>query len=654
MAEIWLAHKSGPVGFEKLFVIKKIRPHLANQKSFIQMFINEARLAAQLNHPNIVQIYDLEKVDQTYFIAMEYIFGRDLSEICSKVNESKDFFPLEYATQIILQASEGLYYAHTKTSSSGSPLDIVHRDISPHNVLVSFDGNVKILDFGIAKAANQYQQTQHGVLKGKVSYMAPEQILGNPFDARADLFSLGSVFYELVTGYRLFTGENDIAILRSITDSPIQPPSYFNPNVPPDLEAIMLRILDKDPETRYPDAWELQQDLSLLLKRFRFTPTNVHLAKFLKELFADEMQAEEQYLQKKIREKKLPPVESSPELQAVQEIYDSTSDLSEDAEEGDPFKTVYTQHHRSQYREKTQNSQEILPAYSEDYASGEIESLSEYEAILPDEVHQLEKIEDFSGSIHQLEKIEDLPSIQSSPIQRTHSSESLPISSDSPSSEVIYFSPVPIDPLVSIHDTRICHTPVPDLPPSEQTQPDLNIKDLEDSDLDSDSGSDSLTPETAPNLRSIKSMGPESTPSLQDQQKLKKETSQLKFSDKEDREKKIISQGIKSSENNSPPKQGFISDEELPHADDSPSPTMPELPLVKELEMPFPEPSSSDIYMSLRLPAQIYHQLNSIAEERRSQVEQEVQCIIQKAVLAYLAKDKADSSRELTINKIPK
>lgn len=304
MAEIWLAHKTGPVGFEKLFVVKKIRPEFARQPSFLQMFLNEARLAAQLNHPNIVQIYDLEKIDDTYFIAMEYIFGRDTSEIAYKAKANNIQFPLEYATRIILQVCEGLYHAHSRCDAKGRPLNIVHRDISPQNILVSFDGNVKILDFGIAKAANQLEQTQHGVLKGKVYYMSPEQILGDPIDARSDIFSVGSVFYELITGFRLFSGENDLAILRSITEGKIQPPSYFNRSIPPDLEAIIMTTLQTDPNNRYPNAWELQQDLNLLLKRFAFTPTNIHLANFLRQLFADELSKEERYLQRKIEELK--------------------------------------------------------------------------------------------------------------------------------------------------------------------------------------------------------------------------------------------------------------------------------------------------------------------------------------------------------------
>lgn len=302
MAEIWLAHLAGPEGFEKVVVIKKIRPHLANQKNFLNMFLNEARLAAHLNHPNIVQIHEFGNPDNQHYIAMEYIFGRDLSEIVPKAKQADIPFPVEYAIKIIAQVCEGLYYAHTKAEPNGKPLKIIHRDISPQNILVSFDGHVKILDFGIAKAANQYEQTQKGILKGKVSYIAPEQILGKSVDSRADIFSLGAVFYELITGYKLFSGDNELEILRSITDGPIYPPSYFNDQVPEELEEIILKALSKEPDDRFPNAWEMQRALTKLLAQFDFHPTNTHLANFLKQLFEDEIEQESRYLKQKLEE----------------------------------------------------------------------------------------------------------------------------------------------------------------------------------------------------------------------------------------------------------------------------------------------------------------------------------------------------------------
>jgi len=302
MAEIWLAHLAGPEGFAKIVVIKKIKPHLAKERSFVKMFLNEARLAAQLNHPHIVQIYDMGKIDGSYFIAMEYINGRDLSEIALKAQTEKIPFPVEYAIKIISQVCEGLYYAHCKTDHLGNPLHLVHRDISPQNIFVSFDGGVKILDFGIAKAANSLEHTQEGTLKGKVSYMSPEQILDGEVDQRSDIFSLGIVFYELVTGYRLFSGENELAILKSIAEGPIYPPSYFKEDFPWEIEPIILKALAKDPEARYQSAWEIQYELNNLLSRFPFNPTNLHLSNFIKQIFADEITRENRYIEKQIAE----------------------------------------------------------------------------------------------------------------------------------------------------------------------------------------------------------------------------------------------------------------------------------------------------------------------------------------------------------------
>ncbi len=329
MAEIWLARMEGLEGFEKLVVIKKIKPHLAKQPSFVKMFLNEAKLAAQLNHPHICQIFDLGKFGDSYFIAMEYIFGRDLSEIMPAVEAKIKTFPLEYAVKIIAQVCEGLYYAHGKTDALGNPLNIVHRDISPQNIFVSFDGNTKILDFGIAKAANQYDQTQQGTLKGKVAYMSPEQILGHPFDARSDIFSLGIVFYELITGYKLFTGDNELTVLKSIVDGNVHPPSYFNKDIPPELERIVLKALEKNPEDRYQNAWEMQRDLDALLYSFDFNPSNLHLANFLKQLFSEEIKREKNYLKKRL-EQVIHDGQNATQQLRPDDLLDSLDDLDEE------------------------------------------------------------------------------------------------------------------------------------------------------------------------------------------------------------------------------------------------------------------------------------------------------------------------------------
>ena len=292
MAEIFLAKQVGPEGFEKNVVIKRIRPHLGDMKSFVRMFLNEAKLAAQLTHPNIIQIHDLGKVDDSYFIAMEYLFGRDMRRVIPKCEQQNIQFPVVYACKIASQALEGLYYAHQKTDSQGRPLGIVHRDVTPENIFVSFDGGVKLLDFGIAKAANQVEMTRAGEIKGKLSYMSPEQCMGKPLDSRSDIFSLGVVLYEWVTGFKLFTGESDVAVLRSITDGKIYKPSYFKADVPEQIEQILMRALEKDPDKRYQNAWEMQFELDQFLASNEFSPSNQHMATFMRQLFADEMEAE--------------------------------------------------------------------------------------------------------------------------------------------------------------------------------------------------------------------------------------------------------------------------------------------------------------------------------------------------------------------------
>jgi eukaryotic-like serine/threonine-protein kinase len=329
MAEIFLARQEGLEGFEKTIVIKRIRPHLSSQKSFVKMFLNEAKLAAQLNHPNIVQIYDLGKIADSYFIAMEYIFGRDMRRIIPKAEGMDIAFPLVYAVKIASSVCEGLYYAHQKSDLYGNPLNIVHRDVTPENIFVSFDGTVKILDFGIAKAANQIEQTRAGEIKGKLSYMSPEQCMGKVLDQRSDLFSLGVVLYEWITGYKLFTGDSEVAILKTITEGKIYPPSYFKPDIPEAVEKILMKALEKDREQRYPSAWALQYDLDRFLSSHEFTPSNIHLANFLKQLFSDELEEERRRLLARAEQPLPPPVDME---EAPLESFPS-----EESSGGDPF-----------------------------------------------------------------------------------------------------------------------------------------------------------------------------------------------------------------------------------------------------------------------------------------------------------------------------
>ncbi len=305
MAEVFLAVRPGLEGFEKTLAIKRIRPHLTTEEAFVKMFLNEAKLAAHLQHPNVVQIYDLGRINESFYIAMEYISGRDMSRVVPKAEKNGIQFPIEYAMSIGSSALEGLAYAHLKTNDLGDPLHIVHRDITPENIMVGWNGNVKILDFGIAKANTQTDQTKAGEIKGKLSYMSPEQGMGKVLDARSDIFTLGVVLYEWVTGYKLFTGENEMAILKSIIDGRIYPPSYFRDDIPEGIEDILMRALAKNRDDRYQTAQEMQYDVRNWLQTTAgFMPTHTHLSNFMKQIFADEIEKERAALMEAAREKK--------------------------------------------------------------------------------------------------------------------------------------------------------------------------------------------------------------------------------------------------------------------------------------------------------------------------------------------------------------
>src|SRR5688500_10673044 len=225
MAEVWLARQMGIEDFRRNVVLKRILPHLAEDVEFVQMFLNEAKIAARFTHPNIAQIYDLGAEAGSYFIAMEYVHGEDLGRIMRKAWSSGQWLTKPLAVRIISLACDGLYYAHTRADEHGRPLKVVHRDVSPQNILVSFDGSVKLVDFGIAKAADQASLTKSGAIKGKFAYMSPEQASGKPLDNRSDIFALGLVLYELLTGVRPIKRETELATLQAALECKIEPPS---------------------------------------------------------------------------------------------------------------------------------------------------------------------------------------------------------------------------------------------------------------------------------------------------------------------------------------------------------------------------------------------------------------------------------------------
>ncbi len=294
MAQIYLARQVGPEGFEKLLVVKRILPHLAENDDFITMFLDEARIAARLNHPNIVQIFDLGAQDDSYFIAMEYIHGEDVRRVWKHADKVGKPIPLALICRIIIDACAGLDYAHKKTDASGRPLGIVHRDISPQNILVSFEGGVKVVDFGIAKAADQATVTRSGVLKGKYSYMSPEQAGGQHIDCRTDIFALGVVLYELLTGTRLFKRATDIQTLNAVTECNIAPPSEINTRVPTDLDDIAMRALAKDRDARFPEARQLGMALESWMLANQLPSSNAMLAEFMHDIYAERLAREQE------------------------------------------------------------------------------------------------------------------------------------------------------------------------------------------------------------------------------------------------------------------------------------------------------------------------------------------------------------------------
>ena len=292
MAEVFKAKMFGVEGFEKIVAIKRILPEVAEDAEFIKMFVDEAKIAVKLQHPNVVQIFELGKIEDSYFIAMELINGKDLKTIRKRLKRVDLLMPVEQSAYIISQVCDGLDYAHRKTDEKMNPLNIVHRDISPQNMIVSYEGTVKLIDFGIAKAKSKSTKTQVGMLKGKFSYMSPEQVSGQPIDRRSDIFSLGVVFFEMLTGKRLFLGKNDVETLEKIRKAEVLPPSVFNSDVPPELDRIVLKALAKDREDRYQWASEFSEDL----KKFSYSSgksfSRQDMMNFMSEFFADELEEE--------------------------------------------------------------------------------------------------------------------------------------------------------------------------------------------------------------------------------------------------------------------------------------------------------------------------------------------------------------------------
>lgn len=280
MAELFKARQRGVHNFEKIVAIKRILPHLSDNDEFVRMFIDEAKLAAQLTHPNIVQIFDLGKAAGSYYIAMEYVDGKDLRSLLRKVREFQIPFPEAVAAAVTMKIAGALDYAHRKKGMNDKELKLVHRDVSPQNVLISGEGAVKLVDFGIAKAATKSTQTIAGALKGKLLYMSPEQALGEPLDCRSDIYSLGLVLFELLTGVRCFQADSELGVLEKVRLGKAQDVQIVNPKVTREMASIVNRALQKDVDRRYPSARLMERDLKTLLSRDGAEPVEHDVAEF--------------------------------------------------------------------------------------------------------------------------------------------------------------------------------------------------------------------------------------------------------------------------------------------------------------------------------------------------------------------------------------
>jgi serine/threonine-protein kinase len=291
MGQVFLALEKG-AGFERLVVLKLILPHLTEDDEFLSMFEEEARLVFRLSHPNLIKNFELTEIDGRHSLVMEYVQGEDVRRLDKFARAQGKPLPVGLVLRIIAEAAAGLDYAHQVRDAQGQPLKLVHRDVSPQNILVGFDGGVKVIDFGVAKAAGSTHNTATGVLKGKYPYMSPEQATGQPIDGRSDQFALGVVLWELLTSRRLFKGESDMMTLRLVRDCQVPRPSQLNPKLPPGIDELVLKALAPTPEARYPSCGAFRLAIEDYILQYRLPASNGHLSAFLHELYAERIARE--------------------------------------------------------------------------------------------------------------------------------------------------------------------------------------------------------------------------------------------------------------------------------------------------------------------------------------------------------------------------
>jgi serine/threonine-protein kinase len=299
MAEILLARLTGPSGFERPVVIKRILPHLASTAAFVDMFVDEARIVAGIRHPNVVQVQELGSEAGELYLVLEYLDGENLGSVARSLWAREQRLPPALAAHIVAEACAGLHAAHELSDADGMAQYLVHRDVSPQNLLLTYDGQVKVLDFGIAKAADRITRTEAGQLKGKFEYMSPEQCLSKPLDRRSDIFALGVVLYELCTARRLFKRQNELETLKAICEQPVPPPSRAVPEIPPALEAVVMRALARRREDRFDTAADMRRELLSVMRTLGGDEAPEEaLARTMSELFAERIEDKREMLRR--------------------------------------------------------------------------------------------------------------------------------------------------------------------------------------------------------------------------------------------------------------------------------------------------------------------------------------------------------------------
>lgn len=293
MGQIFLARPQGSPGLTRLLVIKRLLPHLATDRKFLHMFLDEAKIASRLDHPNIVHIHELGEVRGSHYLAMDYVAGEDLRTLEQYATVRKRPIPLGVGLRIVADAAAGLSHAHQAKDGKGRPLRLVHRDVSPPNILVGFDGVTKLIDFGVAKAAGRLQETATGFLKGKYPYMSPEQIDAQELDPRSDVFSLGVILWELMTGKRLFKGQNELITARLVSDCSVPPPTRVGKDLPKEVDRLVLKALQRNRGQRYPDAAAFQAGIEDFLAHAGLPGARSDVSSFLRGLYADRIAAEQ-------------------------------------------------------------------------------------------------------------------------------------------------------------------------------------------------------------------------------------------------------------------------------------------------------------------------------------------------------------------------